>query len=112
MGDLFAAQFVCVGFHSTLGEGAAAITSCYKNKPRRDAKLREETLKNNISNKKFCGVQGPTAWGGEAGAFAPSRESLNCDSQLPARYSVLEPPLRAKSQELRANLKSPWLPKA
>jgi methylornithine synthase len=57
-------------------------------------------------NKSFCGgSRGPTAWGGAAGAFAPSRESLNCDSQLPS--SVLEPPLRAKSRELRANSKIP-----
>jgi putative ABC transport system permease protein len=52
-------------------------------------------------------LRDPTAWGGEAGAFAPSRESLNCDSQLPAPCSVLEPPLRAKSHEPRANLDIP-----
>jgi hypothetical protein len=34
--------------------------------------------------KSFCGgSRGPTAWGGEAGAFAPYREPLNGDSQLP-----------------------------
>jgi hypothetical protein len=69
------------------------------------ARWHPETNENN--QKLLQGVQGPTAWGGEAGAFAPSSESLNCDSQLPARCSVLETPLRAKSQELRANLKSP-----
>jgi amino acid adenylation domain-containing protein len=32
----------------------------------------------------FRGSRGPAARGGAAGAFAPSRESLNCDSQLPS----------------------------
>jgi hypothetical protein len=32
----------------------------------------------------YGGSRGPTAWGGEAGAFAPSRESINGDSQRPS----------------------------
>jgi hypothetical protein len=43
-------------------------------------------IKISLYIKSFCGgSRGPTAWGGEAGAFAPSRESLNGDSQLPAQ---------------------------
>jgi hypothetical protein len=43
MGDLYAAQTVCVGFHSSPGEGACTVMKgCYENKPRRHAKGREE----------------------------------------------------------------------
>jgi len=55
---------------------------------------------------KFCGGPGPTAWGGIAG---PEGHLV---SRLIAAHNFLlsawlEPPLRAKSQELRANSKSP-----
>jgi len=52
----------------------------------------------------------PHCVGGQSRPEGPSREPLNCGSQLPC--SVLETYLRAKSQELRATLKSPWPPEA
>ncbi len=45
MGDLFAAQFVCVGFHTSPGEGAAPLQAAVKIN-------REDTVKHEGAQRK------------------------------------------------------------
>ena len=44
--DLYAAQTVCVGFHSFQGEGATIMRSCYENDSRNTRKTRKKIKKN------------------------------------------------------------------
>jgi hypothetical protein len=48
MGDLYAAQIVGVGFHSSPGEDAASGGIAIKIKPRRHAKERQEKTKKSV----------------------------------------------------------------
>ena len=52
MGDLFAAQFVCVGFHSFPGEGARAVMmGCYEKSPQiTQIDTNFKKIKKNLSN--------------------------------------------------------------
>jgi hypothetical protein len=43
-------KFVCVGFHSSQGEGAAIMTSCFENDPRNKRNTRKK------NKKKLCNL--------------------------------------------------------